>query len=143
MTNTGQAGLFKIVGEESVAAGTRRITALTGPAALAKVQHEEALLAEVAATLKSSVGRSAGPRRGARQGSARAEKAARPQSPGEEFSAEKLLAEAEDVSGTKVIVAEVPGGTPPVLRQLIDQLRTQGDRPRPCCWPAANRTRSC
>ena len=36
LDNTGQVGLFKIVGEESVSAGTRRITALTGPAALAR-----------------------------------------------------------------------------------------------------------
>ena len=34
LENTGQVGLFRIVGEESVAAGTRRITALTGEAAL-------------------------------------------------------------------------------------------------------------
>ena len=35
LDNTGQVGLFKIVGEESVSAGTRRITALTGSEALA------------------------------------------------------------------------------------------------------------
>ena len=34
LDNVGQVGLFKIVGEESVSAGTRRITALTGKAAL-------------------------------------------------------------------------------------------------------------
>ena len=32
LDNTGQVGLFKIIGEESVSAGTRRITALTGSA---------------------------------------------------------------------------------------------------------------
>ena len=39
LTNTGQVGLLKIIGEESVAAGTRRITALTGPAALDRVRQ--------------------------------------------------------------------------------------------------------
>jgi alanyl-tRNA synthetase len=126
LTNTGQAGLFKIVSEESVAAGTRRITALTGPAALEKVQREEALLAEVAATLKVPV--SEVPARVAALAKEVRELKKQParSASGEEFSADKLLAEAEDVSGTKVIVAEVPGGTPPVLRQLIDQLRRKG-----------------
>ena len=41
LDNVGQVGLFKIVGEESVAAGTRRITALTGKAALDHVRQEE------------------------------------------------------------------------------------------------------
>ena len=49
LDNVGQVGLFKIVGEESVAAGTRRITALTGKAALDYVRQEEEVLAEVAA----------------------------------------------------------------------------------------------
>ena len=42
LDNVGQVGLFKIIGEESVAAGTRRITALTGQAALDLVRQEEA-----------------------------------------------------------------------------------------------------
>ncbi len=126
LTNTGKAGLFKIIGEESVAAGTRRITALTGPAALQKVQDEEAVLAEVAATLKIPI--SEVPARVAALAKEVRELKKQPgRGPaGEEVSAEKLLAGAEDISGTKVIVAEVPGGTPPILRQLIDQMRRKG-----------------
>ena len=52
LDNSGQVGLFKIVGEESVAAGTRRITALTGTAALQHVREQEAVLAETAALLR-------------------------------------------------------------------------------------------
>ena len=52
LDNVGQVGLFKIIGEESVAAGTRRITALTGKAALDYVRQEEEILAELAATLR-------------------------------------------------------------------------------------------
>ena len=48
LDNVGQVGLFKIIGEESVAAGTRRITALTGKAALDYVRQEEEILAELA-----------------------------------------------------------------------------------------------
>src|SRR6185312_9567170 len=112
--------------EESVAAGTRRITALTGPAALEKVQREESLLAEVAATLKVPI--SEVPARVAALAKEVRELKKQParSASGEEFSADKLLAEAEDISGTKVVVAEVPGGTRPVLRQLIDQLRRKG-----------------
>ena len=45
LDNTGQVGLFKIVGEESVAAGTRRITALTGRAAGTRSASVQAALA--------------------------------------------------------------------------------------------------
>ncbi len=130
LTNTGQAGLFKIVGEESVAAGTRRITALTGPAALQKVQEEEAILAEVAATLKIPV--SEVPARVAALAKEVRELKKQPaRGPaGEEVSADKLLAGAEDISGTKVIVAEVPGGTPanpaPVDRSDASQGNADG-----------------
>ena len=46
LDNVGQVGLFKIIGEESVAAGTRRITALVGKAALEYVRQEEEILGE-------------------------------------------------------------------------------------------------
>ncbi len=52
LDNTSQVGLFKIIGEESVSAGTRRITALTGKAALDLIRQEEEILGTVAAVLK-------------------------------------------------------------------------------------------
>jgi alanyl-tRNA synthetase len=51
---TGDIALFKITGESAVAAGVRRIEALTGKAALDHVNEEERLLEEVAQTLKTS-----------------------------------------------------------------------------------------
>ena len=51
---TGDIGLFKIVSDGAVASGVRRIEALTGAAAEAYLGHEEALLREAAASLKST-----------------------------------------------------------------------------------------
>jgi alanyl-tRNA synthetase len=48
---TGEIGLFKIVGEQSAAAGIRRVEALTGAEALAGYQRSLATLAELSATL--------------------------------------------------------------------------------------------
>ncbi len=57
---TGDIGLFKIVGESAVAAGVRRIEALTGAAAEAWVRAQEETLARVAETLKASPAEVAG-----------------------------------------------------------------------------------
>jgi alanyl-tRNA synthetase len=52
--HTGDIGLFKIISESSVAAGIRRIEALTGSPALAHIQNQERTLKETAALLKTS-----------------------------------------------------------------------------------------
>ncbi|HHW48935.1 MAG TPA: alanine--tRNA ligase [Clostridiaceae bacterium] len=51
---TSQAGFIKVLGESSVAAGVRRIEALTGEAALKYFNEREAMLNEVAAALKTT-----------------------------------------------------------------------------------------
>jgi alanyl-tRNA synthetase len=52
---TGDIGLFKIVSESGVAAGVRRVEAVTGEGALAWVQEQEAKLQQAAAALKAPV----------------------------------------------------------------------------------------
>ncbi len=50
----GDIGFFKIVSEQALAAGVRRIEAVTGAAALAHVERQEALLSEAAASLRAA-----------------------------------------------------------------------------------------
>jgi alanyl-tRNA synthetase len=50
---TGQLGLFRLAGQSGVAAGTRRIEAITGPEAYKSVEREEALLTQVAESLRA------------------------------------------------------------------------------------------
>jgi alanyl-tRNA synthetase len=119
--NTGQVGLFKIASEESVAAGTRRITALTGLAALESVRKIQAALNKAASLLKvppehvpDRVETLLKDLREAKK------KASGPRAEG--LGVDHLLAQATEIAGVKVIAAEVPGG-PNELRQLIDLLR--------------------
>jgi alanyl-tRNA synthetase len=51
--STGQLGLFQFAGQGGVAAGVRRIEAVTGPEAYARVEREEALLGQIAESLKA------------------------------------------------------------------------------------------
>lgn len=54
--HTGEIGLFRLVAETGVAAGVRRIEAVTGPAAFQHFQASERLLEEVAGMLKARSG---------------------------------------------------------------------------------------
>ncbi len=123
LDNTGQVGLFKIVSEENVAAGTRRITAVTGRAALERTRKHEALLHETAAVLKAPVDDL--PQRVAvlvkevkelKKQLATGVRAGGP-------TVDQMLADAATVGNTKIVAAEIPGGTGESLRAIIDQLR--------------------
>ena len=54
LDNTAKAGSFKIIGEASVAAGVRRIEAVTGKAVLKLMNDRQAVLNEAAAVLKTN-----------------------------------------------------------------------------------------
>lgn len=123
LDNTGQVGLFKIIAEESVAAGTRRITALTGPAALEQVRRSEAVVAKTSAILRIPAeeipARVEALSKEVRQ--LKKQVAAGPK--GGPVSIEQLIAEAGQVAGARVVVAEIPEATPQALRDIVDQLR--------------------
>jgi alanyl-tRNA synthetase len=125
LDNVGQVGFFKIIGEESVAAGTRRITALTGQSALELVREEEAVLAQLSAALRVPVAQ-VSERVAAlldelktlkKQASQR-----KPEATGK-TSADDLLAQAKSAGGATVVIAAVDNATPDELRVLIDGLR--------------------
>ncbi|WP_374402754.1 alanine--tRNA ligase [Niveibacterium sp.] len=56
VSRTGDIGLFKVVAQGGVAAGIRRVEAVTGDAAFAIVQAQDALLADLSAKLKLPAG---------------------------------------------------------------------------------------
>jgi alanyl-tRNA synthetase len=122
VSNTGEVGLFRIVGEESVSAGTRRITAMTGRAALERTRQGEAALAEAAAALR--VAPADVPSRVAAMAKEIRElkkQIAAGKAGG--VTADKLLEHSEQLNGTVSVVAEAPGADAQLMRQLIDQLR--------------------
>ncbi len=125
LESVGQVGLFKVVGEESVAAGVRRITALTGKAALEYVRQEEEILGDLAATLRVPPGQ-VGQRVAALLEEIKTLKkqaSQRPREAGAGVSADDLLAEAHQIAGAAVVVRAVGGSSADELRQLIDVLR--------------------
>jgi alanyl-tRNA synthetase len=125
LDNVGQVGLFKIISEESVSAGTRRISALTGKAALDYVRQEEETLSEVALALKVPASLIA-ERVAALSEEVKALKKQATQKraeTGSRRSPDELLSAAQEIGGIKVVVEAIDSASPDELRQLIDVLR--------------------
>jgi alanyl-tRNA synthetase len=125
LDHVGQVGPFKIVGEESVASGTRRITALTGHAALDFVRQQEDSLALAASALRVSPGQLAD-RAAALAEEIKALKKQLAQRGAESrpsVSAEDLLSKAQPYGGARIVAEAVEGVDADALRQLIDVLR--------------------
>jgi alanyl-tRNA synthetase len=123
LVNTAQTGLMKIIGEESIAKGIRRITALTGLAAVQRVQRDDALLRRIGMSIRAAAedlpDRVETLNKQVRELQKKASHA--PKSDG--VGVDQLVADAVEVQGVRIVAAEVPGGTPQSLRDLIDQLR--------------------
>ncbi len=121
---SGDIGLFKIVGESGVAAGIRRVEAVTGDNALAYLQQVEATLGGVAGALKVTPAE-APARIGAVLGQVHALEKEIVALKGRLASAQgdELLAQAVDVSGIKVLAALLPGADARTLRETMDKLK--------------------
>ena len=120
----GDIGVLKIVSEESVAAGVRRIEAVTGVGALEHYQHQAQTLRELASrlnvgedTLLASVEKLS-------QTARTLEKELGEQKrKGALNQLDDLFAHAQTIKGVKVVVGEVTNVDREGLRQLIDSLR--------------------
>ncbi len=121
---TGDIGLFKILSETGVAAGVRRIEAVTGPVALQQITAHENLLSEVAALLKSTPETLRDKVQQLLDKHRAAEKELE-QMKGRLASSrgDDLVQQATDIGGIKVLAAKLEGVDPKSLRDTVDQLK--------------------
>ena len=121
---TGDIGLFKVVAESGVAAGVRRIEAVTGGNALAYLQSLEATVSMAAGSLKASP---------AELNSRIAQVLDQVKSLEKEMAAlkgklassqgDELMTQAAEVKGVKVLAALLPGADAKTLRDTMDKLK--------------------
>jgi len=121
---TGDIGFFKIVNETGVAAGIRRVEAVTADAALAHIQQQQAQLEEIAASLKS-------PAQEVTQKIAQIvdnvrqleKELARLKSKLAASQGDDLASRAVEVKGAKVLAASLDGADAKALREAVDKLK--------------------
>ena len=121
---TGDIGFFKIVSESGVAAGIRRIEAVTGEGALAWVQQQEAKLAGVASVLKAPVAEVTTKLAQILDNVRNLERElGRLKSKLASSQGDDLASQAVDVKGSKVLAATLEGADAKTLRETMDKLK--------------------
>ncbi|HEV3421053.1 MAG TPA: alanine--tRNA ligase [Candidatus Acidoferrum sp.] len=120
----GDIGVLKIVSEESVAAGVRRIEAVTGIGALEHYQHQAQTLREVASRLNVGEADLLATVEKLTSTARHLEKELEAQKrKGALNQLDELFEKAQTIKGVKVIVGEVANVGREGLRQLVDSLR--------------------
>ncbi len=121
---TGDIGLFKILAESGVAAGVRRVEAVTGEGALAFVQQQEQQLQEVAAALKAQPHEAAARVAQILENAKALEKElAALKSKLASAQGDELLNQAVNINGVKVLAALLEGADSKTLRETLDKLK--------------------
>ena len=121
---TGDIGLFKVVSESGVAAGIRRIEAVTGENALALLQNLESRVTQAAAVIKAPAAEL--PARLAQimdNVKAMEKEIARLKSKLAASAGDDLAAKAVDIRGVKVLACTLEGADVTSLRETLDQLK--------------------
>ncbi len=124
VSRTGDIGLFKITAEAGVAAGVRRVEAVTGDNALVLVQQQQAMLDVAAAAFKAPVGEVPGKIAQVLENVRALEKElARLKSKLAASQGDDLVSQAIDVKGAKVLAATLEGADVTALRETMDKLK--------------------
>jgi alanyl-tRNA synthetase len=124
VARTGDIGLFKIVAETGIAAGVRRVEAITGDNALAYLQSLEDTLNRAAAMLKTAPAETpARVEQLMEQLRALEKELAAAKGKLASAQGDELLARAVDVKGLKVLAAQLDGADAKALRETLDKLK--------------------
>ena len=126
--NTAKLGLFKIVSESSVAAGIRRITAVTGFGVLKHIENDERIMQSAAAAMKLGNVAELDKRAAtlASEVKAKDRELAELRSEISALKAGSLMDSARQVGGVRLITAEVEVSNPGELRSMCDTARDNG-----------------
>ena len=127
--NTGKIGLFRIISESGIAAGTRRIEAYTGFNVVNLINHYKSLLVDTAATLKIGniedvATKAAATVKQMKEDSKKIESLEAKLASGKLTD---LMANAADIKGVKVATAKFDGTAPDELRKMIDTIKAEND----------------
>jgi len=124
VARTGDIGLFRIVGEGGVAAGVRRIEAVTGRSAIDFMQSRDAALAKAAALFKAPAGElEAKIAQLLEHARATERELARLKSKAASSAGDDLAGGAIDVKGAKVLAVALDGADVKALRETMDKLK--------------------
>ena len=126
--NTGKVGGFKIISEGGIAAGVRRIEAITGSKVISYLENKEATISTVAAALKSS--ESDLTRKAAQvmadikslESTIKSIKSDRISS-----SVDDIIASAKDINGVKLIAMKFDDADIEQLRNISDAVKAKAD----------------
>jgi len=124
VVRTGDIGLFKIVAESGVAAGVRRVEAVTGEGALAYVQQQERQLMQVAEAVKAQP-QEAATRIAQIMDTVKAmeKELAALKSKLASAQGDELVNQALDINGVKVLAAKLDGTDVAAMRETMDKLK--------------------
>ena len=129
LTNTAQAGMFKIISESSVAAGVRRIEALTGKGVLNFLQEKQTLILDTAKALKTTphdlLGKVEQLLEEIRDTNKKVEKLSAKVA---NMQMIDLFNLSRDVKGVNVIAAKLEDVTPDMLRVMGDQIKEKAPK---------------
>ena len=122
----GDIGFFKIIAESGIAAGVRRIEAVTGAGAVAWAEQRESQLDAIAGAVKSSRDEAEDKVRQLVERVREQEKAlAQLKSKMASQAGSDLSVEAEDINGVKILTANLQGADSKALRDTMDQLKNK------------------
>ncbi|SNY75113.1 alanine--tRNA ligase [Enterobacter sp. CC120223-11] len=125
-SRTGDIGLFRITSESGTAAGVRRIEAVTGEGAIASLHTQSDVLSDVAQLLKGDSHNVTEKVRSVLERTRQLEKEL--QQLKEQAAAQEsanLSSKAEEINGVKLLVSELTGVEPKMLRTMVDDLKNQ------------------
>lgn len=125
-SRTGDIGLFRIISESGTAAGIRRIEAVTGEGAMATVHAQSDRLNDIAHLLKGDSQNLGDKVRAVLERTRQLEKEL--QQLKDQAAAQKsanLSSKAVDLNGVKLLVSELAGIEPKMLRTMVDDLKNQ------------------